>query len=128
MSKYTPKVYTILISRDLKNQKVGINPPPTIHHQNKKKVSAFKSEILIKYKRIKWTPSCKASLLLPGGKVSVIKSEILIKYKRLKWTLAVRLRSYSQGDKKLSIKYNTNIWDRAGENRITRMGKKMNRI
>ena len=26
---YTPKVYTILISRDLKNQKVGIHPPPT---------------------------------------------------------------------------------------------------
>ena len=41
--------------------------PPTIHPQNKKKVSAPKSEILIKYKRIKWTPSCKASLLLPGG-------------------------------------------------------------
>ena len=42
--------------------------PPTTHHQNKKKVSAIKSEILIKYKRIKWTHSCKASLLLPGGK------------------------------------------------------------
>ena len=25
------------------------------------------SEITIKYERIKWTPSCKASLLLPGG-------------------------------------------------------------
>ena len=25
------------------------------------------SEMIIKYKRIKWTPSCKASLLLPGG-------------------------------------------------------------
>ena len=43
------------------------HPPPTIHHQHKKKVSAFKTQILIKYKRIKWTPSCKASLLLPGG-------------------------------------------------------------
>ena len=41
--------------------------PPTTTHQNKKKVSALKSEILIKYKRIKWTPSCKATLLLPGG-------------------------------------------------------------
>ena len=42
--------------------------PPTIHHPpNKKKVSALKIQILIKYKRIKWTPSCKASLLRPGG-------------------------------------------------------------
>ena len=41
--------------------------PSTTNHQNKKKVSALKSEILIKYKRIKWTPSCKATLLLPGG-------------------------------------------------------------
>ena len=42
--------------------------PPTFHHpQNKKKVSALKIEILIKYKRIKWIPSCKASHLLPGG-------------------------------------------------------------
>ena len=32
-----------------------------------KKVSALKIQILIKYKRIKWTPSCKATLLLPGG-------------------------------------------------------------
>ena len=43
------------------------HPPPTIHPQNKKIISALKSEILIKDKRIKWTPSCKASLLLPGG-------------------------------------------------------------
>ena len=43
------------------------HPPPTTHHQNKKKVSALNIQILIKYKRIKWTPSCKASLLLPGG-------------------------------------------------------------
>ena len=49
-SKYTPKVYTILISRDLKNQKVVIHPPPTIHHQNRKKGSALKIQILIKYK------------------------------------------------------------------------------
>ena len=72
MSKYTPKVYTISISRDLKNQKVAIHPPPTTDHppstKIKKKVSALKSKILIKYKRIKWTPSCKATLLLPGGK------------------------------------------------------------
>ena len=40
----------------------------TTHYPpSKKKVSALKSEILIKYKRIKWTPSCKASLLLLGG-------------------------------------------------------------
>ena len=43
------------------------HPPPTIHLQNKKKVFALKSEILLKYKRIKWTPSCKAAQLLPGG-------------------------------------------------------------
>ena len=67
MSKYISKVYTILISRDLKNQKVVPHPPPPSDHQNKKEVTALKSEILIKYKRIKWTPSCKASLLLPGG-------------------------------------------------------------
>ena len=41
--------------------------PSTFHHQNKKEVSALKIQILIKYKRIKWTPSCKATLLLPGG-------------------------------------------------------------
>ena len=75
MSKYTPKVYTILISRDLKNQKVVLHPPPTTDHQNKKKGSVIKSEILIKYKRIKWTPSCKASLLLPGGQKSSGSSE-----------------------------------------------------
>ena len=55
------------VSRDLKNQKVVPHPPSTTDHQNKKKVSALKSEILIKYKRIEWTPSCNASLLLPGG-------------------------------------------------------------
>ena len=47
--------------------------PSTIHHQNKKKVSALKSEILIKYKKIKWTPSCKATLLLLGGKFMMLK-------------------------------------------------------
>ena len=69
MSEYTAKVYTILISRDLKNKKVvpTNHPPPSTHHQNKKKVFALKIQILIKYKRIKWTPSCKASLLRPGG-------------------------------------------------------------
>ena len=38
-------------------------PPPG----DKKKVSGVKSDILIKYKRIKWTPSRKALLLLPVG-------------------------------------------------------------
>ena len=41
--------------------------PPSTTNQTKKKVSALKIQILIKYKKIKWTPSCKASLLLPGG-------------------------------------------------------------
>ena len=66
MSRYTPKIFNILISRDLKKQKVAIHPPPTIHHQNKKCLR-HQDEILIKYQRIKWTPSCKATLLLPGG-------------------------------------------------------------
>ena len=42
--------------------------PPTPHPQNKTKVFGVESKILIKYKRIKWTPSGKATLLLPGGK------------------------------------------------------------
>ena len=53
-------------SRDLKTKKVR-HPRP--HPQNKTKIFGVesKSEILIKDKRIKWTPSRKASLLLPGG-------------------------------------------------------------
>ena len=52
----------------LEEPKVAIHPPSTTHHPpNKKKVSALKIQILIKYKRIKSTPSCKATLLLPGG-------------------------------------------------------------
>ena len=43
--------------------KSGTHHPPTI----KKKSLRTQDQILIKYKRIKWTPSCKASLLLPGG-------------------------------------------------------------
>ena len=39
---------------------------PTTSHQNKKSLRT-QDQILIKYKRIKWTPSCKATLLLPGG-------------------------------------------------------------
>ena len=41
----------------------------------KKKVFGVGSEMLIKYKRIKWTPSRKASHLLPGGKTSFIRKE-----------------------------------------------------
>ena len=55
------KLYTILLSSDLKTEKVR-HP-----HPNKKKVSTLKIQILIKYMRIKWTPSRKASLLLPWG-------------------------------------------------------------
>ena len=64
MYSYAYSIYHIIIKR-FEEPKSG--HPPTTNHQNKKKVSALKSEILIKYKRIKWTPSCKASLLLPGG-------------------------------------------------------------
>ena len=61
------KLYIKKVSRDLKNKKVR-HPPSTLHPPlNKTKIFALKSEILIKYKRIKWTPSRKASLLLPAG-------------------------------------------------------------
>ena len=64
------KVNTILLSRDLKTKKVRHHPHPHPHpHQNKKIIFGVKSEILIKYKRIKWTPSRKASHLLPGDKI-----------------------------------------------------------
>ena len=38
-----------------------------ILHPNKTKIFGVESKILIKYKGIKWTPSRKALLLLPGG-------------------------------------------------------------
>ena len=59
-----PKVYTILFSWDLKNQKVGPKKWPTTHHQNKKKVSALKSEILIKYKRVNQMDPTRETLRL----------------------------------------------------------------
>ena len=71
MCIYTPmsKLYTILFSRDSKTKKVRHpHPHPHPHPQNKTKIFGFKSEILIKDKRIKWTASRKASHLLPGGK------------------------------------------------------------
>ena len=50
-----------------KDKKVR-HPHPHPHpHPYKKIISALKCEFVIKSKRIKWTPSCKASLLLPGG-------------------------------------------------------------
>ena len=61
------KVYIILLSRDLKTKKSTTTHPHPHPHQNKKIIFGVKSEILIKYKRIKWTPSRKASHLLPGG-------------------------------------------------------------
>ena len=45
-------------------ENVGHCPPPTIHIPYKYKVFGVESEILIKYKRIKWTPSRMASLFL----------------------------------------------------------------
>ena len=66
MCIFTPmsKLYIILFSRDSKTKKV-YHPHP--HPQNKTKIFGVKSEMLIKDKRIKWTPSRKASHLLPGG-------------------------------------------------------------
>ena len=64
-----PEVYTILLLRDLKTKKVRHqHPHPHQHQQNKKIISVPTTKILIKYKRIKWTPSRKTSHLLPGGK------------------------------------------------------------
>ena len=60
------EVYTILLLRDLKTKKVRHQHPHP--HPNKKIISVPTTKILIKYKRIKWTPSRKASHLLPGGK------------------------------------------------------------
>ena len=63
-----PEVYIILLLRDLKTKKVRHqHPHPHPHLQNKKIISVPTTKILIKYKRIKWTPSRKASQLLPGG-------------------------------------------------------------
>ena len=78
MCIYTPmfKLYTILFSRDSKTKKVRHphqhpHPHPHPHpHQNKTKVFGVESEILIKYKRIKWTPRVKASLLFFQGENS----------------------------------------------------------
>ena len=52
----------------IKKEKKVRNTLSSILHPNKTKVSVVKSEILIKCKRIKWTPTRKASLLLPGEK------------------------------------------------------------
>ena len=62
---YIQTIYHIIIKRFKDKKSPPPSPSPTA---NKKKVSGYKSEILIKYKRIKWTPRRKASLLLPGGK------------------------------------------------------------
>ena len=55
-----PKPYLVLLSRDLKDQKVAPHP------LNKTKISGVESEILIKYKRIKWTPVGKTLRLFPS--------------------------------------------------------------
>ena len=81
MCIYTPmfKLYTILFSRDSKTKKVRHphqHPHPHPHpHQNKTKVFGVESEILIKYKRIKWTPRVKASLLFSQGDKSKPSTE-----------------------------------------------------
>ena len=59
--------------KEFKEKKI---PPSTLHphphqhqnpHPNKKIISGVESEILIKYKRIKWTPSGKSSLIASLG-------------------------------------------------------------
>ena len=58
---YTLTIYHIIINR-FKEPKSG--PPPTTHHQNKKKVFALKSEILIKYKRVNQMDPTRETLRL----------------------------------------------------------------
>ena len=70
------KLHTILFSRDSKTKKVHHPHPhqhPHPHHRHKTKVFGVKSEILKKDKRIKWTPSPRASHLLPGGNLKYLK-------------------------------------------------------
>ena len=62
ISIYIPKVYTILLSSDLKTKKVR-HPHPH-PHQNKIKVSALKNEILIKYKRVNQMDPTRETLRL----------------------------------------------------------------
>ena len=59
-------IYIICINK-FKVQKSGSPSTTTTHHPNKIKISGVEIEILIKYKRIKWTPSGKASLLSSQG-------------------------------------------------------------
>ena len=69
-----PQLYLVLLSRDLKDQKVGVGPHPL----NKTKISGVESEILIKYKRIKWTPVGKTLSLFPsqGEKYGTIQYKV----------------------------------------------------
>ena len=76
------KLYTILFSRDSKTKKV--RHPHQHPHQNKTKVFGVESEILIKYKRIKWTPRVKASLLFSqGDKITAANHQLIPKTKLL---------------------------------------------
>ena len=80
ISIYIPKLYTILLSSDLKTKKVP-HPHP---HPNKKKISAFNSEILIKYKRVNQMDPTRETLRLIASqgdktKITEVNSEILIK-------------------------------------------------
>ena len=52
------------------------HPPSTTHLPNKTRVFGDKNDILIKYKRIKWTPSKKAALLSAQGKTIFRSSKI----------------------------------------------------
>ena len=54
--------------------------PPTTHLPNKEKISGsrLESEIQIKYKRIKWTPRVKASLLSSQGDNPLLPKELLL--------------------------------------------------
>ena len=71
-----PEVYTILLLRDLKTKKVRHPHPPQHPHQHPNIISLPTTKSLIKHKRIKWTPSRKASHLLPGGKyIAYMKSK-----------------------------------------------------
>ena len=71
------------------------------HPQSKTKFSRVKSEFLIKYNRIKWAPTHRASLLLLGGEQKSPGSGLRSQKNRRESNepLAIRLRSYPQMDK-----------------------------
>ena len=62
-----PYYQEILRTKNLDSPTLHLSSLTAHRSPNKTKIFGYKSDILIKYKRIKWTPSHKALHLLPGG-------------------------------------------------------------